>query len=60
MDLKIIDTHFHVFDIDVRNGFPNQNPSMGFPDAPIIQRYQKKMHLNSKHMSIETIQWVRQ
>ena len=38
MALKIIDSHFHVFDIDVRNGFPNQNESMGFPDGDIINR----------------------
>jgi len=35
---KIIDSHFHVFDLDVRNSFPNQNQSMGFPDHEIIQR----------------------
>jgi len=37
---KIVDSHFHIFDLDVRNSFPNQNPSHGFPSAqqPEINR----------------------
>jgi len=29
---KIIDSHFHIFDLDVKKSFPNQNVSHGFPE----------------------------
>ena len=32
MNSKIIDSHFHIFDLDVRRTFPNQNVSHGFPE----------------------------
>ena len=32
MNSKIIDSHFHIFDLDVRKTFPNQNVSHGFPE----------------------------
>ena len=37
---KIVDSHFHIFDLEVRNNYPNQNPSHGFPSAeqPEINR----------------------
>jgi len=28
---KVFDSHFHIFDLEVRAKFPNQNVSMGFP-----------------------------
>jgi len=28
---KIVDSHFHIFDLAARNAYPNQNPSHGFP-----------------------------
>ena len=48
---KIVDSHFHIFDLDVRNSFPNQNPSHGFPSAqqPEINRsFSKKLALPAK------------
>lgn len=30
---KIFDSHFHIFDLAVRDNFPDQNVSMGFPDS---------------------------
>ena len=37
---KIVDSHFHIFDLEARNSFPNQNPSHGFPSdqQPEINR----------------------
>ena len=37
---KIVDSHFHIFDLEVRNNYPDQNPSHGFPSAeqPEINR----------------------
>ena len=42
---KIVDSHFHIFDLGVRASFPNQNPSHGFPSAkqPEINRYFSKI-----------------
>jgi len=37
---KIVDSHFHIFDLEARKSFPNQNPSHGFPSdqQPEINR----------------------
>ena len=45
---EIIDAHLHVYDLEVRANFPNQNPSHEFPnEEPIIknmpQEYAKKI-----------------
>ena len=32
MNRKIIDSHFHIFDLEVKKNFPNQNVSHGFPE----------------------------
>ena len=31
MDIDIIDSHLHVYDLDLRSQFPNQNWSHSFP-----------------------------
>jgi len=31
MAQKIVDSHFHIFDLVARNAYPDQNPSHGFP-----------------------------
>ncbi|XP_023326273.1 uncharacterized protein LOC111699773 [Eurytemora carolleeae] len=33
MQRKILDSHFHIFDLEVRAKYPNQNASMGFPSS---------------------------
>ena len=38
MDQKVIDSHFHVFDLNVRDNFPNKNESHGFPPPGVIGR----------------------
>jgi L-fuconolactonase len=30
---RIVDSHFHIFDLAARDAFPRQNPSHGFPSA---------------------------
>jgi len=30
---KIVDSHFHIFDLNVRKSYPNQNASHGFPSV---------------------------
>ena len=48
-DRQIVDSHFHIFDLEVRNSFPNQNPSHGFPSAqqPEINRSFSKNSLRN-------------
>ena len=50
---KIVDSHFHIFDLEARNSFPNQNPSHGFPSnqQPEINRsfYLSKKPVNTVH-----------
>ena len=45
---KIVDSHFHIFDLEVRKSFPNQNPSHGFPSdqQPEINRSPFKQKLS--------------
>jgi len=38
MDQKVIDSHFHIFDLNVRDSYPNQNESHGFPPPGVIGR----------------------
>ena len=38
MDQKIIDSHFHIFDLNIRDSYPNQNESHGFPPPGVIGR----------------------
>merc|ERR1712013_22051 len=34
---RIVDSHFHIFDISVRNSFPHQNSSHGFPGEDQVE-----------------------
>lgn len=45
---KIVDSHFHIFDLEVRNAFPNQNPSHGFPSD-------KQKEINRSHTVEEAV-----
>ena len=52
MDQKIIDSHFHIFDLNVRDSYPNQNESHGFPPPGVIGRlYVAGVNLNLINIS---------
>lgn len=47
MDQKVIDSHFHVFDLNVRDSFSNKNESHGFPPPGVIGRSGKIFKLTN-------------
>ena len=40
----LVDSHFHFFDLAVRDGFPRQNPSHGFPAPDQVHRGLQHLH----------------
>ena len=44
-DYTIVDGHLHVFDLDIKNKFPNQNMSHGFPEDKNVEAINRTVPL---------------
>jgi len=44
-EYTIVDGHLHVFDLDVKNQFPNQNISHGFPEDKNVEAINRTVPL---------------
>ena len=47
---EIIDTHLHIFDLELRKSWPNKNNSYGFPDPETQKVIYKVILVNTRHL----------
>ena len=52
---EVIDTHLHVYDLELRKSFPNKNNSYQFPDPEahkVIYKVSRLLNINNFHLII--------